>query len=201
MPNLTPGYAANIMVRSFLTRVGNHYLSEQSPDDCFYANALNRHGIKLKKLPGFDVKGKTGGAIWEYIEKCVFDGECAYCGAKKPLQVEHLVMINKDQTGLHHPGNVVPACEECNQRPPETKTPKIKESPTKYLSWESQLKMRSKKNDLDKRKKRIEKHIRNARYPCLRSCDRERLKKSATKLYEKVKNADPAQAANDYLNS
>ncbi len=32
------------------------------------------------------------------------------------LQIEHLIMFNRQEFGLHHPGNVVPVCSNCNNR-------------------------------------------------------------------------------------
>ena len=47
----------------------------------------------------------------------IFATEDSACNqADVRLQIEHLVMINRAEFGLHHPGNVVPICKECNKR-------------------------------------------------------------------------------------
>lgn len=44
-----------------------------------------------------------------------FDHSCAYCGATGvSLSRDHIVPINKDSLGLHHIGNLAPACGDCN---------------------------------------------------------------------------------------
>lgn len=44
-----------------------------------------------------------------------FDGACAYCGStRRPLTADHL--LAKSRGGTDTPSNIVPACEECNQR-------------------------------------------------------------------------------------
>jgi hypothetical protein len=34
---------------------------------------------------------------------------------EKPLEREHFLMINAEQCGLHHPGNIVPCCKDCQK--------------------------------------------------------------------------------------
>jgi 5-methylcytosine-specific restriction endonuclease McrA len=47
-----------------------------------------------------------------------YENSCAYCGVKKEdpmdLWIEHLQPLSKG--GFHRIENVVPACQECNQR-------------------------------------------------------------------------------------
>lgn len=54
---------------------------------------------------------------WDEI-KFTFQNKCCYCGESerndKKLTQEHLIMIKNN--GLHHIGNVVPACGQCNSR-------------------------------------------------------------------------------------
>lgn len=44
-----------------------------------------------------------------------FDHACAYCGATGvSFSRDHIVPINRDSLGLHHIGNLAPACSDCN---------------------------------------------------------------------------------------
>jgi 5-methylcytosine-specific restriction endonuclease McrA len=47
-----------------------------------------------------------------------FNGQCCYCGtefsASAPANQDHLIPMNKADLGLHAWGNVVPACQACN---------------------------------------------------------------------------------------
>jgi hypothetical protein len=132
----TPSDAANTAVRAFLTSVGEHYLGK----------SFNTAAGKAK-------------AVWEKIRKD-FDNSCAYCGAQTKLQVEHLVMFNRSEYGLHYPGNIVPVCKECNERQ--------KDPEKNYVSWDTQLatKCGSSSNELFlSRKKKILDHIIKIRIP------------------------------------
>lgn len=51
---------------------------------------------------------------WEQVSDENFGGRCAYCGKAGKLEVEHVIPINMEKLGEHHPGNVVPACRDCN---------------------------------------------------------------------------------------
>lgn len=86
--------AANTAVRAFLTEIGEYY----------WGKSFNTSSGKAKK-------------DWETIRDQIFSGECAYCGkSDSKLQMEHLIMFNRTEFGLHHPGNIVPSCKECNSR-------------------------------------------------------------------------------------
>ena len=74
--------AANTAVRAFLTSVGEHYLNER-----------------------FDTAHGTGKKRWDMIKE-KFGNKCAYCNTGGKLQIEHLVMFNRAEYGLHHPGNL-----------------------------------------------------------------------------------------------
>ena len=90
----TPFDAANTAVRAFLTKVGEHYLGRS-----------------------FNVAAGKAKEDWRRIYEKVFGSECANCGKRGvQLQIDHLVMFNRAQYGLHHPGNVVPSCKSCNKR-------------------------------------------------------------------------------------
>lgn len=81
----TASDAANTAVRSFLTKVGEFYLD---------------HSL----ITGTG-RGKSA---WLRIRDQVFDGCCAYCGDRSDhIQIEHLLMFNHTEYGLHHPGNIV----------------------------------------------------------------------------------------------
>jgi len=44
-----------------------------------------------------------------------FNNECAYCGSKEQLIMEHAIPINKTMLGEHRLGNIVPSCNKCNK--------------------------------------------------------------------------------------
>jgi len=44
-----------------------------------------------------------------------FNNECAYCGSKEQLVMEHAIPINKTMLGEHRLGNIVPSCNKCNK--------------------------------------------------------------------------------------
>lgn len=52
--------------------------------------------------------------------RAFFDERCCYCGtpfgAGVSANQDHLIPINKADLGLHAWGNVVPACQACNNR-------------------------------------------------------------------------------------
>ncbi|HDR7429033.1 TPA: hypothetical protein QCX20_002383 [Bacillus toyonensis] len=86
---------------------------------------------------------------WDEIKEA-FGNKCCYCEQKeeegKKLTQEHLQMI-KDN-GLHHVGNVVPACGECNSK-------------RKKIGWEEFLKdtCNDERHIYQKRLKRIKNHM------------------------------------------
>lgn len=88
---------------------------------------------------------------WDEI-KADFDNKCCYCGQKeeedKKLTQEHLQMI-KDN-GLHHVGNVVPACGKCNSK-------------RKKVGWKDFLRdaCNGENSIYEKRLQRIEKHMKS----------------------------------------
>ena len=103
--------AANTAVRAFLTKVGARYWGRT-----------------------FNTGTGSGKVIWQEIKNDVFKERCCYCGKRViKLQIEHLVMFNREEYGLHHPGNVAPVCSDCNKRK--------KDSDGKHLSWEQHLKL------------------------------------------------------------
>ena len=133
--------AANTAVRAFLTKIGEYYLGRN----------FNTGSGKAK-------------ADWEKIRDKVFEGKCAYCGTSETkLQADHLVMFNKEQFGLHHPGNIVPSCPKCNSR--------SKHSSGNYNSWEDHLSFICKQNkELDKFHERWEKIKKPPQYRLIYRC-------------------------------
>ncbi|OOZ75355.1 hypothetical protein BOW50_12080 [Solemya velum gill symbiont] len=84
----TPADAANTAVRAFLTTVGEFYLGRT-----------------------FNTGSGAGKRDWERIRDEVFHGKCAYCGEDGyRLQIEHLLMFNRAEYGLHHPRSATPVC-------------------------------------------------------------------------------------------
>ena len=153
----TPSDAANTAVRAFLTSVGEFYLGAS-----------------------FNTGSGKGLATWMKIQKD-FGNACAYCGSAEKLQIEHLVMFNRAEYGLHHPGNIVPVCRACNGREKYEK---------KYVSWQAQLERKSAGSDptiIISRRQRIEAHVERYAYPDLTQQERGAIAVIAESLYENIK--------------
>src|SRR6185436_14076596 len=48
--------------------------------------------------------------------KAYFLNKCAYCGAETDLVIDHAIPINKTKFGEHRIGNLVPSCNDCNNK-------------------------------------------------------------------------------------
>lgn len=114
MGNITKSTVKNTMARFMLTQYGKIYLKQTHLDEIWNEKEWFE---KLKKT---------------------FNNKCAYCDKKKPLEREHLLMMNAEQCGLHHPGNIVPCCKDCQKRKRHNKDDDPKKK-GKYFSWEEQL--------------------------------------------------------------
>jgi hypothetical protein len=153
--------SANTAVRAFLTKVGEFYLGRS-----------------------FNTASGKGKADWERIKDKVFQGKCAYCEDKNAkLQIEHLIMFNRSEYGLHHPGNIVPICAKCNKR---------NRKPNKtYMNWMEQLELVCKEQDeenkFEQRKNKVLKHIKNEKYPKLSNEENHAIRVIANSLYENTK--------------
>lgn len=146
--------ASNTAVRAFLTKVGSLYWGKD-----------------------FNVSTGEGKKTWERI-KIEFSGSCCYCGKKTPdLTMEHLIMFNRSEYGLHHPGNVVPCCKACNKRG--------KKNNDETMSWREHLKSIA-KNDYDVRSRRIENHIKKYNYPNLTENEIKAIRVIAGSLYRNI---------------
>jgi len=157
----TPSDSANTAVRAFLTKVGEYYLGHS-----------------------FNTSSGLGKKTWQKIREKRFRGRCAYCNKKdQQLQIEHLIMFNKTEYGLHHPGNVVPCCIKCNKRE--------KRSDKTYMDWEEHLKdICEKNNEVDafkKRKGAIISHMKEKNYPVLTLEEKHAIEVIAKSLYENIK--------------
>ena len=155
--------AANTAVRAFLTEIGEYY----------WGKSFNTSSGKAKK-------------DWETIRDQIFSGECAYCGiSDSQLQIEHLIMFNRTEFGLHHPGNIVPSCKECNSR--------SKKMDGTYNTWEEHLSFICEKNDQKEefyyRWNKIKKHISEGvyKYPKLSSEEEKAIQIIANNLYDCIK--------------
>jgi hypothetical protein len=132
--------AVNTAVRAFLMKVGAKYWGKT-----------------------FNTDSGNGKAIWSEIKDEIFKRKCCYCGQQPgKLQIEHLIMFNRQEYGLYHPGNIVPVCSACNKRG--------KDNQGRYLDWENHLRFICEKNDnmdyFEERRHRILNHI-NFRKICL----------------------------------
>ena len=153
----TPSDAANTAVRAFLTDVGKFYYDQS-----------------------FNTGSGTGKTTWEAIQKD-FGNACAYCGTDGKLQIEHLVMFNRAEYGLHHPGNIVPVCSGCNGREKHEK---------KYVPWQQQLALKATGVSsfvIEERRKRIEDHLVKYRYPSFSPQEQSAIAVIAETLYENIK--------------
>ena len=154
----TPSDAANTAVRSFLTSVGELYLQKS-----------------------FNTGSGSGKALWEKI-KSEFGYCCAYCDKPGSVQIEHLVMFNRAEYGLHHPGNIVPICNDCNKR--------SRDAAGKYSTWIVHLTLKcggSMTAEYEKRKARIDAHILRYQYPNLTVQEQHAIRVIAEALYENIK--------------
>ena len=152
--------SANTNVRAFLTKIGEYYLGRR-----------------------FDTSNGQGKADWTRIKESVFNSKCAYCDMEleRPT-IEHLIMFNRRECGLHHPGNIVPCCRECNKRK--------KTEDGEYQSWQNHLFTICKESDTEtyeRRKEKIEKHIENENYPKLTEDEINSLKAICIHLYDATK--------------
>ncbi len=135
----TAADAANTMIRAFLTKVGESYLGHS-----------------------FNTGSGKGKEHWQRIITETFNSHCAFCDKEEErLTIEHLVMFNREQCGLHHPGNIVPCCKDCNKR---GRNPEER----RYFDLNKQLKSKcNSEEELEIRKQRIQNHIENENYPRL----------------------------------
>lgn len=154
--------AANTAVRSFLTKVGEYYFGRT-----------------------FNTGSENGKEIWNDIKNNIFNNKCGYCGEKtSKLQIEHLIMFNRDQCGLHHPGNIIPCCADCNKR---------RKVDNKYLSWEDHLnhicREHQEMHKFNERQEAISNHMKSGvyKYPELTDEEQKAISVIANRLYENIK--------------
>ena len=154
----TSADSANSNVRAFLTKVGEFYLGRS-----------------------FNTRSGWGGKYWEKLKTETFNSRCPYCHNKGKLHIEHLIMFNNEQCGLHHPGNIVPCCPKCNTR-------KKDEDTKKYVNCEDQLlNICNSKEEFKSRKKIIQTHIKNENYPNLTDDEINALRAVGKHLYSSTK--------------
>lgn len=109
---------------------------------------------------------------------CVCDTE------SEKLTIEHLVMFNREKCGLHHPGNIVACCKDCNQR-------KRGDGTKMYFNWSEQLESvcdsaGASIEEFRRRRDRISEHIHNENYPKLTEDEKNALRVLAQDLYENI---------------
>ena len=154
--------AANTAVRAFLTKVGAMYWGRS-----------------------FNTGSGSGKNIWIKIRDKVFESKCCYCGSiSDKLQIEHIIMFNREEYGLHHPGNVAPVCDKCNKRG--------KDKEGKHLSWEEHLSDVCSRSDnmqnFENRRARIMNHIEKGEfaYPKLSLNEKHSIRVIAESLYHNI---------------
>ena len=154
--------AANTAVRAFLTEIGAKYWGRT-----------------------FNTGSGSGKAIWIIIKNEIFEGKCCYCGVPSDkLQIEHLIMFNRDEYGLHHPGNIAPVCLECNKRG--------RDKEGKHVGWEEHLKkVCAQKNSpgyFEQRKNTILRHASQGKfsYPNLSDNEKHAIRVIAESIYHSI---------------
>lgn len=153
--------SANTAVRAFLTKVGEHYLGHS-----------------------FNTGSGRGKSLWEDIRDVHFKSSCAYCGTSSDrLQIEHVLMFNRTEYGLHHPGNVVPCCRACNKR--------ARNAGKTYCDWRQRLMhVCSKRNEehlFEVRKQQILDNFERYGYPKLNDNEHHAIRVMAASLYDNIK--------------
>ncbi|KXF79728.1 HNH endonuclease [Enterovibrio coralii] len=157
----TSSDSANTAVRAFLTKVGEFYFGAS-----------------------FNTASGKGKAVWAKIKEQDFNGCCAYCGdSSSTLQVEHHLMFNRTEYGLHHPGNVVPCCKGCNKR--------TRKADKSFSNWEEHLLavcyQKGQADKFESRKIIIQAHIKNFHYPELTASEKHAIRVIANSLYDNIK--------------
>jgi len=152
--------AANTAIRSFLTKIGEYYLGR----------SFNTGNGKAKD-------------DWNRIKIDVFNGKCGYCGEEcANPQMDHIIMFNRTEFGLHHPGNIIPACTTCNKR--------YKKPDHTYFTWEEQLEkicqINGQQGKFSERKEKILSHIRSEGYPNLSKEEQDAIRIIAESLYKNI---------------
>lgn len=157
----TASDSANTAVRAFLTKVGEYYLGHS-----------------------FNTGSGKGKALWHEIRDHHFDSRCAYCGEhSNSLQIEHVLMFNRSEYGLHHPGNTVPCCKACNSR--------TRNADGSYADWISHLSQvcqsRHEIELFEPRRIAIEQNFKRYGYPELNDKEKHSIRVIANSLYENIK--------------
>ena len=155
----TASDAANTAVRAYLTTLGEKYLGH-----------------------GFNTSSGKGKHIWGKIKES-FSNRCAYCDEEPTrLTMEHLISFNRDSGGLHHPGNIVPCCPNCNRRRKEDGL---------EVDWKTHLadiveQAGHSIPTLRSRENKIAQHIHNYNHPDLTDDEMAAISTIARSLYEAV---------------
>jgi hypothetical protein len=151
--------AANTAVRAYLTTLGEKYLGH-----------------------GFNTGSGKGKHIWTAI-KDSFGNRCAYCDQEPSrLTMEHLVSFNRSEGGLHHPGNIVPCCPECNRRRKED---------GREVDWRTHLADIIERHEhsvttLRARQRKIEDHVSDFGHPNLSDDEMAAIRTIAQSTYDAV---------------
>ena len=69
------------------------------------------------KARGYEAFGPKKNQKEELLD--YFDSQCCFCGCEintRTLSQDHLIPMNKISLGLHSWGNVVPCCNDCNNK-------------------------------------------------------------------------------------
>jgi hypothetical protein len=94
-------------------------------------------------------------------------------------------MFNRTEYGVHHPGNIVPCCRSCNKR--ERKVDRSFTNRVEHL--EIICESRNEHHLISKRKRKIEKSIKDERYPNLSNEEQHAIRVIANSLYKQLEQA------------
>ena len=168
MPSQRARAAAGQAVKAFLADVASHYLGRT------YDHKRNPWGKK----------------VWATILD-MWDDRCASWNTPRNcfkrgvfMTQEHLIEENRHQCGLHHPGNTVPACSECNGK--RDKTPE-----GERLTWEQHLENIAKEKrytpaTLKERREKIKAFFDTGGYPKISPEEMAYISKTANDLYVEI---------------
>jgi len=128
--------------------------------------------------------GYSGKALWLSIRDDDFNNCCAYCGEQNDkLQIEHVLMFNRTEFGLHHPGNIIPCCKACNKRE------RLKDKT--YCNWKQHLvkvcESRGEQEKAEARKQKILDNFKKHEYPELNVNEQHAIRVIAGSLYQNIK--------------
>lgn len=139
----------------------------------------------------YDPKTDALSKKWWAVAQEHFGNRCVYCNTPQEnlkrnvkMTMEHLIEENQWQCGLHHPGNTVPACSDCNGSRDKAKD-------GSRLMWEQHLENLGRKkgytsSTIEARRKAIQSFIDTSGYPIITPEEMRYLQATAQALYQDI---------------